>query len=73
MRGVSEPPAGIDLLSRSGEEALLRVPDVDALAPLLERVRQGGGEVLSIWPRRDSLEDLFMREIHRNRKAEEGS
>jgi len=71
--GLPDPPAGAELLSRSGEEALLRVPDIDALAALLESVRQGGGEVLSIWPRRDSLEDHFLREIRRDSGSEVGS
>jgi ABC-2 type transport system ATP-binding protein len=57
-------------LSGSGEETLVRVPDLEALGPLLESVRQRGGQVLSVWPKRDTLEDLFLREIGRESGAE---
>jgi ABC-2 type transport system ATP-binding protein len=49
---------------------LLRVDDVAALTPLLAAVSGAGGEVVSVWPRRETLEDLFLREIGRA-KAEE--
>jgi ABC-2 type transport system ATP-binding protein len=65
VRGAPERMPGAEHLSRSGDETLVRVADIDALAPLLEEVRQAGGEVISVWPQRDSLEDLFMREIGR--------
>jgi len=59
-------PAGpLQLLSSAGDEHLVRVPDVSALAELLETMRRTGGQVLSVWPRRDTLEDLFLREIAR--------
>jgi ABC-2 type transport system ATP-binding protein len=63
VRGTLPDDHGALDISRSGEETLLRVSDVDQLGPLLQAVRQAGGEVLSIWPRRDTLEDLFLREI----------
>jgi len=60
-------PAGpIVLLSSEGAEHLLQVPDVDALAEVLEATRRAGGQVLSVWPRRETLEDLFLREIGRD-------
>ena len=49
---------------------LVRVEGVPALTKLLAAVPAAGGEVLSVWPRRESLEDLFLREIGRA-KAEE--
>jgi hypothetical protein len=30
---------------------------------LLDRVNETGGQVVSVWPRRDTLEDLFMDRI----------
>jgi len=50
-------------LSVSGPEALVRVPDVDALTSLLSGVREAGGQVISVWPKRETLEDLFLREV----------
>jgi ABC-2 type transport system ATP-binding protein len=49
---------------------LVRVADVPSLTRLLAAVPGAGGEVVSVWPRRESLEDLFLREIGRA-KAEE--
>jgi hypothetical protein len=49
---------------------LVRVEGVPALTKLLAMVPAAGGEVLSVWPRRETLEDLFLREIGRA-KAEE--
>ena len=49
---------------------LVKVEGVPALTKLLAAVPAAGGEVLSVWPRRESLEDLFLREIGRA-KAEE--
>ena len=51
---------------------LLRVDGVPSLTKVLAAVPAAGGEVLSVWPRRESLEDLFLREIGRA-KAEERS
>jgi ABC-2 type transport system ATP-binding protein len=49
---------------------LVRVEGVPSLTRLLAAVPAAGGEVLSVWPRRETLEDLFLREIGRA-KAEE--
>ena len=51
---------------------LVRVADVPSLTKLLAAVPAAGGEVVSVWPRRESLEDLFLREIGKA-KAEEGA
>ncbi len=64
VRGAM-PVGAFDVLSSEGVEHLLRVPNVDALGQLLEATRRAGGQVLSVWPRRDTLEDLFLREIGR--------
>jgi ABC-2 type transport system ATP-binding protein len=52
-----------ELLSRDGAHCLLRVSDVDALGRLLVAVRERGDEVTSVWPKRQTLEDLFLREL----------
>jgi ABC-2 type transport system ATP-binding protein len=52
---------------------LIRVDDVPALTKLLAAVPAVGGEVLSVWPRRETLEDLFLREIGRAKAEERAS
>ena len=49
---------------------LFRVSDPQALTRLLRDVESAGGEVVSVWPRRESLEDLFLREIGRAQAEE---
>ena len=44
---------------------LLKLAEVSSLAPALAQIASSGGEVVAVWPRRESLEDLFMREIGR--------
>jgi ABC-2 type transport system ATP-binding protein len=68
------PPGGLpgEMLSSAGAEALFRVGDVEALAGLLTSVQAAGGQVTSVWPRRETLEDLFMREIASGPAREEG-
>jgi hypothetical protein len=39
------------------------VPDVDALTRLVADVAAAGSRIVSVWPRRDSLEDRFLREV----------
>jgi ABC-2 type transport system ATP-binding protein len=52
---------------------LIRVEGVPALTKLLAAVPAAGGEVLSVWPRRETLEDLFLREIGRAKAEERAS
>jgi ABC-2 type transport system ATP-binding protein len=52
---------------------LYKVGDVASLARLLAAVSGAGGEVLSVWPRRETLEDLFLREIGRAQAEERAS
>jgi len=63
IRGPLPPGVPAEPLSRSGNDTLVRVDDIAALTRLLTAVQDGGGQVLSVWPRRDTLEDLFMREV----------
>jgi ABC-2 type transport system ATP-binding protein len=60
-------PGGHDYeqISTEGGQHLLRVREVGVLARLLDALNQSGSQVLSIWPRKDTLEDLFLREIGR--------
>ena len=37
--------------------------DLESLGALLAAVGQSEGGVISVWPRRETLEDMFMREI----------
>jgi ABC-2 type transport system ATP-binding protein len=55
-------PAGVESEREAGRENehLVRVPDVEALRELLDLVHAGDGQVVSVWPRRDTLEDLFL-------------
>ena len=58
---------GGETLSHAGGESLLRVPDVEALTRLLAAVQRVGGQVTSIWPRRRTLEDIFLEEVGKTR------
>jgi ABC-2 type transport system ATP-binding protein len=70
VRGALPPDAPGDRTTAPDGTTLLKVDGVPSLTKLLAAVPAAGGEVLSVWPRRESLEDLFMREIGRA-KAEE--
>jgi ABC-2 type transport system ATP-binding protein len=63
VRGVL--PSGVAAEHPAGreDENLVRVADIEALRELLDRVNETGGQVVSVWPRRDTLEDLFMDRI----------
>jgi len=63
IRGALPADAPGEPLSRSGDEWLLRVHDVVGLERLLAAARSSGAQVVSVWPRRDTLEDLFLREL----------
>jgi len=63
VEGVVPEMSGVESLSSSGSETLVRVPDVETLTHLLAAAQQSGGKVLSVWPGRETLEDLFMKEV----------
>ncbi len=63
VTGVAPGRLPGSVLSSSGEEILLKVPDEASLGELIRAVQEGGGRIGSVWPRRDSLEELFLREI----------
>ena len=58
-------PPGVEAGRPAGreDENLVRVPDIEALRRLFDRLRESGGQVIAVWPRRDTLEDLFMQRI----------
>jgi len=58
------------LLSHDGGHSLWRVADVEALGDLMLRVRESEAEVRSIWPKRKTLEDLFLEELRSRSKGE---
>jgi len=73
IRGAVPPGlAGERTIGPDGS-ALVKVDGVPALTALLAAVPAAGGEVISVWPRRESLEDLFLREIGRAKAEERAS
>jgi len=63
VRGPLPASCPATIVSRSGDETLARVADVAALTRLLAGAEAAGSTVLSVWPRRETLEDLFLREL----------
>jgi ABC-2 type transport system ATP-binding protein len=63
VRGTIPNPTCATPLSRDGQHSLWRVPDVDALRELMVVARESGAAVSSVWPKRKTLEDLFLREL----------
>jgi ABC-2 type transport system ATP-binding protein len=70
VRGSLPEPGCATLLSRDGRHSLWRVPDVEALRDLMMAARDAGASVSSVWPKRQTLEDLFLRELHQERAGE---
>jgi len=70
VRGDLADPGGATLLSRHGEQKLWRVPDVEALRELMMAAHEAGASVSSVWPKRQTLEDLFLRELRQKRTGE---
>jgi ABC-2 type transport system ATP-binding protein len=73
VRGPSPAEAPGERTVAPDGTTLFKVPDMAALTRLLRAVDGSGGEVLSVWPRRESLEDLFLREIGRALAEERSS
>ncbi len=63
VRGALPTGVEADHVAGRENEHVVRVPDVEALRTLLGRLHGEGGQVVSVWPRRDTLEDLFMQRI----------
>jgi ABC-2 type transport system ATP-binding protein len=69
VQGAAPETLPGDLLSSSGDAGLIRVADVEQLRELLSGVESAGGQVLSVWPSHETLEDHFLREIDGDRRS----
>jgi ABC-2 type transport system ATP-binding protein len=60
-----EVPDGLpgQRLSAARDGVMIRVGDVSELTLLLSAAQQVGATVTAVWPRRETLEDVFMREV----------
>jgi ABC-2 type transport system ATP-binding protein len=67
IQGAVPPPWDRNVASVSGERAMVKVPDVAELGDLLAAVSGSPAEVVSVWPRRETLEDVFLKEVARER------
>ena len=63
VRGTIRNPTCATRISRDGQHSLWRVPDVQALGELMLIARDSKATVLSVWPKRKTLEDLFLQEL----------
>ncbi len=63
--GPAFPALGVagEVLAVRGTETLARVGSEADLAALLEGLRRAGGSLISVIPRRDTLEDLYLKEV----------
>lgn len=71
VRGPLPDPLAAELRSRDGERSLLRVADYEALTALLPSIAAAGGSVVSIWPKTETLEELFLRAV--DARGDEGA
>jgi ABC-2 type transport system ATP-binding protein len=69
VQGVAPETLPGDLLSSSGDAGLIRVADVEQLRRLLSDIESKKGQVLSVWPSHETLEDHFLREIDGDRRS----
>jgi ABC-2 type transport system ATP-binding protein len=73
VRGDVSPLEGAERVSHAGGATLLRVTHVEALGTVLAALHARGDVVEAVWPRRESLEDLFLRHVGRSAPVEVGS
>ncbi len=71
IQGQVPALSGVEALSESGPETLVKVPDIDTLTALLAAVRESGGRVYSVWPYRETLEDVFLKEVGAGKAEDE--
>ncbi len=67
IRGPLPEGLPAETLTSDGTDTLLRVPDSQGLVRLLQCAEESGAQVVSVWSRRESLEDLFIREVGADR------
>jgi ABC-2 type transport system ATP-binding protein len=60
------------VLSRRGDETLRRVESEDQLERLLSDVKRGGGRLVSLVPQRETLEEVFLRQVRGAADDEDG-
>ena len=72
VHGPMSDVACATLLSRDGRHSLWRVSDVGVLGEFLALTRQSGASVSSVWPKRKTLEDLFLSELSAESKKGAG-
>ncbi len=70
LEGMLPPGCPAETLARGDGSVLVRVPDAEALTRLLGWALGHGVRVTSVSPRRESLEDRFLREV--GARAREG-
>ena len=63
ITGVDSACLQVERVSESKEGMLVRVADTEQLARLIDAVRENGGHIVSVWPRKDTLEDYFLRQV----------
>lgn len=63
IKGVESDRLRAERVSESADGSLVRVADAEQLARLIDAVREHGGHIVSIWPRKDTLEDFFLRQV----------
>ena len=63
VRGDVAPPSGAERISHAGGSTILRVSDVGLLGGVLADLHARDASVEAVWPRRESLEDLFLRHV----------
>jgi ABC-2 type transport system ATP-binding protein len=73
VRGTVPPALAGERRVHPDGTTLVRVPDEKALPQALAAIVAAGAEVVSVWPRRESLEDLFLREVSRAAAEEKAS
>jgi ABC-2 type transport system ATP-binding protein len=65
VRGTVPKAWSESVLSSAGGKTLVKLTVVEELSLFLAKVGAGPAEVVSVWPRRETLEDLFLREVRR--------
>jgi ABC-2 type transport system ATP-binding protein len=53
-------------VARQGAQVVLRVPKLDQVRPVVERIWTAGGQIVSVQTRRTALEDIFLAEVRQS-------
>jgi len=71
IRGALPEALMDSCVNQDDDKSLIRVDRMDDLPDVLASLQETGAEILSVWTRRDTLEDLFVREMDRPAGSEE--